>query len=90
MRENAFLRKKAFKNGQKNERATYNRLSVLRAERKWSQRQVADFLGVSRQTIVSLEHNRYSPSLKLAFEIAILFDTTVHDVFQYEKKEQPL
>ncbi|MFP3422694.1 transcriptional regulator, partial [Bacillus sp. SIMBA_161] len=35
-------------------------------------------------------HNRYSPSLKLAFEIAILFDTTVHDVFQYEKKEQPL
>jgi len=68
----------------------YNRLSVLRAERKWSQQQVADFLGVSRQTIVSLEHNRYSPSLKLAFEIAILFDTTVNDVFQYEKKEQPL
>ncbi|WDH76206.1 MULTISPECIES: helix-turn-helix transcriptional regulator [Exiguobacterium] len=68
----------------------HNRLSVLRAERKWSQQQVADLLGVSRQTIVSLEHNRYNPSLKLAFEIANLFDTTVHDVFQYEKKEQHL
>lgn len=66
-----------------------NRLSVLRAERKWSQQKVADLLGVSRQTIVSLEHNRYSPSLKLAFEIANLFDTTLHDVFEYETKEPP-
>lgn len=66
-----------------------NRLSVLRAERKWSQQQVADLLGVSRQTIVSLEHNRYSPSLKLAFEIANLFETTLHDVFEYETKEPP-
>ncbi|TCI51985.1 transcriptional regulator [Exiguobacterium sp. SH1S21] len=64
-----------------------NRLSVLRAERKWSQKQVAEMLGVSRQTIVSLENNRYSPSLKLAFEIASLFETTLHDVFQYEMKE---
>lgn len=64
-----------------------NRLNVLRAERKWSQKQVAEMLGVSRQTIVSLENNRYSPSLKLAFEIANLFDTTLHEVFQYRVEE---
>ena len=65
-----------------------NRLAVLRAERKWSQKVVAEKLGVSRQTIVSLENNRYNPSLKLAFAIAHLFDKEITDVFQYVVKEE--
>jgi putative transcriptional regulator len=64
-----------------------NRLPVLRAEKGWSQKQVADQLGVSRQTIVSLEANRYNPSLKLAFEIALLFEQKIENVFQYVVKE---
>ncbi|MDO8244061.1 helix-turn-helix transcriptional regulator [Pontibacillus salicampi] len=65
-----------------------NRLSVLRAEQKWSQKQVAEMLGVSRQTIISLENNKYNPSLKLAFEIAVLFDKDITEVFQYKLKEE--
>lgn len=65
-----------------------NRLSVLRAEKKWSQQEVASRLGVSRQTIVSLENNRYSPSLRLAFEISELFDNDINEVFQYTKEDK--
>ncbi len=64
-----------------------NRLSVLRAEQKWSQQDVALKLGVSRQTIVSLENNRYSPSLRLAFEISALFERDINEVFQYKKED---
>jgi len=65
-----------------------NRLSVLRAEKKWSQQEVASRLGVSRQTIVSLENNRYSPSLRLAFEISELFEKDINEVFQYTKGDR--
>ena len=65
-----------------------NRLSVLRAEKKWSQQEVATRLGVSRQTIVSLENNRYSPSLRLAFEISELFEKDINEVFQYTKEDK--
>ncbi|MFD1067064.1 helix-turn-helix transcriptional regulator [Oceanobacillus locisalsi] len=70
-----------------NERKIQNRMVVLRAERGLSQREVADKLGVSRQTIISLEKNRYNPSLKLAFDIALLFGVDLHEVFQYEIEE---
>ncbi|MEK4628593.1 MAG: helix-turn-helix transcriptional regulator [Solibacillus sp.] len=66
------------------ERTIRNRMVVLRAERGLSQKDVADQLGVSRQTIISLEKNRYNPSLKLAFDIAVLFNVELHEVFQYE------
>ncbi|MBS4220030.1 helix-turn-helix transcriptional regulator [Bacillus sp. FJAT-49711] len=69
-------------------RKIQNRIVVLRAERGLSQRDVADKLGVSRQTIISLEKNRYNPSLKLAFEIALLFDVDLQEVFQYEIEEE--
>lgn len=62
-----------------------NRLAILRAERKWSQKQVADLLGISRQTVISIEANRYSPSLILAFQIAQLFSKDINDVFHYEE-----
>jgi len=61
-----------------------NRITVLRAEKGLSQKDVADQLGVSRQTIISLEKNKYNPSLKLAFELAILFEVDINDVFQYK------
>ena len=64
-----------------------NRIVVLRAEKGLSQRELADKLGVSRQTIISLEKNRYNPSLKLAFDIALFFNVDLLDVFQYEMEE---
>ncbi|MBM7715412.1 putative transcriptional regulator [Bacillus thermophilus] len=64
-----------------------NRIVILRAERNLSQKDVADGVGVSRQTIISLEKNRYNPSLKLAFDLALFFGVDVHDVFQYELEE---
>lgn len=65
-----------------------NRIAILRAEQQLSQKKVADGVGVSRQTIISLEKNRYNPSLKLAFDLALFFDVDLHDVFQYEKEER--
>ena len=50
-----------------------NRLRVLRAERKWSQAELAERLGVSRQTVNAVETEKYEPSLTLAFKIARLF-----------------
>ena len=58
-----------------------NSLPALRAERGWTQRQLAEMLGVSRQTIVSIEKGKYDPSLPLAFEIARTFDRRIEDVF---------
>ena len=54
-----------------------NRLRVLRAERDWSQAELADRLGVSRQTVNAIENQRYDPSLPLAFDIARVFDLTI-------------
>ena len=58
-----------------------NRLRVLRAERAWSQAELAARLGVSRQTINAIENARYDPSLPLAFGIARLFGLTIEEVF---------
>ena len=59
-----------------------SRLRVLRAERDWSQQDLADRLGVSRQTVNAIETGRYDPSLPLAFRIARTFDATVEEVFE--------
>ena len=58
-----------------------NKLKVLRAERDWSQAELADQLSVSRQTVNALETGKYDPSLPLAFKIAMLFGTHIEDVF---------
>jgi putative transcriptional regulator len=58
-----------------------NRLKVLRAERDWSQADLADRLDVSRQTVNALETGRYDPSLPLAFKIARLFRSRIEDIF---------
>ena len=58
-----------------------NRLKVLRAERNWSQAELADRLGVSRQTVNALETGRYDPSLPLAFKIAHVFAQPIEAIF---------
>lgn len=65
-----------------------NNLAVLRAMKKWTQQDLAEKLGVSRQTIISLEANRYNPSLMLAFQIAHLFEVDMSEVFQYVAEEE--
>ena len=59
-----------------------NHLRVLRAEREWSQADLAERLGVSRQTANAIETGRYDPSLPLAFAIAELFGKLIEDVFE--------
>ena len=62
-----------------------NRLHVLRAERDWSQADLAQHLGVSRQTVNAVETGRSDPSLALAFRIGRVFDTLIEDVFEPEQ-----
>jgi putative transcriptional regulator len=64
-----------------------NSLRVLRAERNWSQADLADQLGVSRQTVNALETGKYDPSLPLAFKIARLFARLIEDIFDPEEPE---
>lgn len=61
-----------------------NRLKVLRAERDWSQADLAERLEVSRQTINALETGKYDPSLPLAFRIARLFGQPIESIFDDE------
>ena len=58
-----------------------NRLKVLRAERDWTQADLAGALDVSRQTVNAIETGKYDPSLPLAFKIARLFDKQIEDIF---------
>ncbi|HDR4465166.1 TPA: helix-turn-helix transcriptional regulator [Bacillus cereus] len=62
-----------------------NNIAVGRAEKKWTQQQLADEVNVSRQTIVALEKNKYNPSLVLAFKIANSLEKDINDVFRYEE-----
>jgi putative transcriptional regulator len=59
-----------------------NRLKVLRAERDWSQADLADRLDVSRQTINAIETEKYDPSLPLAFKLARLFGQPIEQLFE--------
>lgn len=62
-----------------------NRLKVLRAERNWSQADLAQRLDVSRQSVNAIETGKYDPSLPLAFRIARLFDLTIEQIFTDER-----
>ena len=61
-----------------------NRIHVLRAERRWTQAELAARLNVSRQTINAIETEKYDPSLPLAFGIAKLFEQQIEDIFLFE------
>jgi putative transcriptional regulator len=61
-----------------------NRLRVLRAEREWSQADLAERLEVSRQSVNAIETGKFDPSLPLAFKLARLFETTIEAIFSDE------
>ena len=65
------------------------RLRVLRAEKEWSQAELAAQVGVARGTINAIETGKYDPSLPLAFKIARAFGKTVEEVFLYQENQQP-
>jgi putative transcriptional regulator len=62
-----------------------NRIKVLRAERDWTQADLADRLGISRQAIISIEKYKYTPSLELAFKIAEAFNVSISEVFEFKE-----
>ncbi|MDU4860847.1 MAG: helix-turn-helix transcriptional regulator [Terrisporobacter othiniensis] len=61
-----------------------NRIKVLRAERDWTQADLAEKVGISRQAVISIEKYKYTPSLELAFKIAHAFDVSINEVFEYK------
>lgn len=64
-----------------------NRIKVLRAERDWTQADLADRVGISRQAVISIEKYKYTPSLELAFKIASAFEVEITEVFRPEEEE---
>ena len=60
-----------------------NKIRVLRAERRWSQAELATRVDVSRNSIISIENGHFDPSLPLAFAIADAFDSKIEDVFEW-------
>jgi putative transcriptional regulator len=66
----------------------HNRLRVLRAEREWSQAELAERLGVSRQTVNAIETGRYDPSLPLAFKVARVFAQSIEAIFSPDPEDQ--
>lgn len=65
-----------------------NRIRVLRAEHEWSQAEVAEKLGIARQTVNALETGKYAPSLPLAFKISKLFELPVEHIFDPDSVEE--
>jgi putative transcriptional regulator len=67
-----------------------NRLRVLRAELDWSQADLAERLGVSRQTVNAIETGKYDPSLPLAFSLARTFNRSIEEIFDSEESRSPV
>ncbi len=65
-----------------------NEIRVFRAKHRFTQDELADKLGVSRQTLSAIENNKYFPSLELALKIAKVFGCTVEDLFHWNKPEK--
>lgn len=63
-----------------------NQIKVLRAERDWTQADLAEKVGISRQAVISIEKYKYTPSLELAFKIANVFDVSINNVFEYKEE----
>ena len=65
-----------------------NRLRVLRAEKEISQQTLADEVGISRQTVNSIERGKFNPSVRTALKMAEYFGVTVEDAFQLKEEEE--
>jgi putative transcriptional regulator len=61
-----------------------NNIKILRAGKNLTQEELADKVGVTRQTIIAIEKGNYIPSLELAYKIALFFNKKIEEVFQYE------
>jgi len=66
--------------------AIRNRIRELRAAREMTQQQLADEVGVTRQTVIAIEQDKYSPSLETAFKVAMALGVTLEQCFQYEPR----
>ena len=66
----------------------YNRIKVLRAERDWTQADLADRVWISRLAVISIEKYKYTPSLELAFKIAEAFGVSIDRVFEHREEEE--
>ena len=64
-----------------------NKIKVLRAQNDWTQADLADQVGISRQAVISIEKYKYTPSLELAFIIAKAFGVSIDQVFHYKEEE---
>lgn len=65
-----------------------NKIKIYRAMHDLTQEQLADKIGVTRQTVIAIESDKYLPSLGLAFKIARIFKVNVEDIFIYDDKEE--
>ena len=63
----------------------WNRIKVLRAERDWTQADLADKVGISRQAVISIEKYKYTPSLEFAIKIAVVFGVSIDEVFEHRE-----
>jgi len=63
-----------------------NQIRELRARREMTQQQLADEVGVTRQTVIAMEQDKYSPSLETAFKVALALGVTLEQCFQYEPR----
>lgn len=70
----------------KNKYSFDSKIHVYRATKRMSQQELADLVGVSRQTIIQLERNRYNPSMMLAYNIAKVFDVAIEDLFDFKEE----
>lgn len=64
-----------------------NKIKVLRAERDWTQEDLASKVGISRQAVISIERYKYTPSLELAFKIADTFGISINAVFEFNEEK---
>lgn len=72
----------------KNKYQFESKIHVYRATKRMMQQELADLVGVSRQTIMQLERNRYNPSMMLAYSIAKVFDVKIEELFDFREEEK--
>ena len=72
----------------KNKYQFVSKIHVYRATKRMTQQELAELVGVSRQTIMQLERNRYNPSMMLAYSISKIFDVTIEDLFDFSEVEK--
>ena len=71
----------------KNKYQFESKIHVYRATKRMTQQELTDLVGVSRQTIMQLERNRYNPSMLLAYSIAKVFEVTIEDLFDFKEEQ---